>query len=171
MELQEHLMKLTDYNIGCKFAEGYFLINVVFDGNWSIIPPENPDIEYCQKENVHYYCAPLSNELIEEVFSSIYETIDYNIDLAKKVELFKERVSELQDVFSNETYDNLLNLKFVIENKDEKSKKKRGRKKKMLIEEDISDDTANKDDNRTESQLELGSENDEIIYQEEGFTE
>lgn len=46
--------------------------------------------------------AMINEVSFDEVFNSIKETIDYNIDLQKKVNLFKAKVDELQEIFAKE---------------------------------------------------------------------
>ena len=55
------------------------------------------------------------------VFDVIEETINVNKEFEKKIELYKVKVQELKDLFlSNETYERLATLQFVIPGKTKK---------------------------------------------------
>lgn len=137
MEFQERLMKLAQYNVGCRFVDGCLLINLVYRPEWVVIQPESSAIEYMQKENVHYYCAPMEERAIEELFLLIDETIEYNLELEEKVRLFNDKVVELKELFCNETLDNLKKVEFVIKKNEKKPKKKKSAKKeeKPLVQD------------------------------------
>ena len=122
MTIQETLLEFSPYNIDFKMQNGWFIIGLNYSSEWSIIEPQNKNIEHVVKDNRHYYGAKLEdNKLLDETFELIRSTIIYNKDLEKKVELFQEKVKELQDIFSVETYEDLLSLEFKL-------KKKKGKK-------------------------------------------
>jgi hypothetical protein len=141
MNLQDIMVKLAEYSVGCRIMDGYFLINITYDGNWNVIPPENDKIEFAQKNGVSYYMAMINEVSFEEVFNSIKETIDYNIDLQKKVNLFKSKVDELQEIFAKEDLETLRTITFeYCPKKKEKrkyvKKKDKEEKKQSLVEDD-----------------------------------
>lgn len=122
MNLQDMMMKLAGYSVGCRIMDGYFLINITYDETWNVIPPENDKIEFAQKNGVTYYMALINEVTFDEVFKSIKETIDYNIDLQKKVTLFKAKVDELQEIFAKEDLETLRTITFEYGKKKEKRK-------------------------------------------------
>lgn len=140
------MVKLAEYSVGCRIMDGYFLINITYNENWNVIPPENDKIEFAQKNGVTYYMAMLNDVSFDEVFNSIKETIDYNIDLQKKVTLFKAKVDELQEIFAKEDLETLRTIQFSygIEKVKAKEKRKYVRKKdkaekgKELTEDEVS---------------------------------
>lgn len=69
-------------------------------------------IECAENNNVTYYCAPANKVSFEEVFKSINDTIEYNMDLERKVQLFREKVNELQTIFAEEDIDVLKTITF-----------------------------------------------------------
>lgn len=131
MNMQDIMVKLAEYSVGCRIMDGYFLINITYNENWNVIPPENEKIEFAQKNGVTYYMAMLNEVSFDEVFNSIKETIDYNIDLQKKVTLFKAKVDELQEIFAKEDLETLRTIQFSygIEKVKVKEKRKYARKK------------------------------------------
>lgn len=140
MNLQDIMVKLAEYSVGCRIMDGYFLINITYNENWNVIPPENDKIEFAQKNGVSYYMAMINEVSFEEVFNSIKETIDYNIDLQKKVNLFKAKVDELQEIFAKEDLETLRTVTFEYNKK--KEKRRYGRKKeKKLTELDVKEES------------------------------
>lgn len=141
MNLQDIMVKLAEYSVGCRIMDGYFLINITYDCNWNVIPPENEKIEFAQKNGVSYYMAMINEVSFEEVFNSIKETIDYNIDLQKKVNLFKSKVDELQEIFAKEDLETLRTITFEYGPKKKEKrkyvkKKDKEEKKQSLVEDD-----------------------------------
>lgn len=125
LTLQENLMEFTPYNIDFKIQNGWFIIGLEFNDEWTVIEPQNQKIEHVQTNGKHYYGAKLEDNLIlDETFDLIRLTISYNKDLEKKINLFQEKVKELQDFFAEENYEDLLNLEFIIKTPPKKRKKK-----------------------------------------------
>lgn len=146
MNLQDIMVKLAEYSVGCRIMDGYFLINITYDDNWNVIPPENEKIEFAQKNGISYYMAMINDVSFEEVFNSIQETIDYNIDLQKKVNLFKAKVDELQELFAKEDLETLRTITFEY---TPKKKEKRKYVKKKEKEKEITNSDMNEGKNET----------------------
>lgn len=130
MNIQERLVSLSKFNAGLNMVNGNFIVTITFDPNWDVIEPTGDDVVFERDErnpNMYYYAAPMSMD-INVIFSSIDETIEYNRELERKVELFTKKHAELVELFKNETYDNLKKLVFTIP--EAKPVVKRGRKKK-----------------------------------------
>lgn len=172
MNLQDIMLKLSAYSVGCRIMDGNFLINITYDEGWKVIPPENEKIEFAQKGKVTYYAAAINEVSFDDVFKSIKETIDYNVDLQRKVTLFKTKVDELQELFANESLERLRTISFIFDEK-KKPKRKYVRKekkndintsKKNEITETSNDDTS-VEDKKTQS-VEETLETDSIIYNE-----
>lgn len=153
MNLQDIMVKLAEYSVGCRIMDGYFLINITYKDNWNVIPPENDKIEFAQKNGVSYYMAMINEVSFDEVFNSIKETIDYNVDLQKKVNLFKAKVDELQEIFAKEDLETLRTIRFIYGVEKSKTKEKRKYVRKKDKEEKkqslIEDATTEKETNLT----------------------
>ena len=172
------LVNLSEYSVGCRIMDGYFLINITYDSNWNVIPPENDKIEFAQKNGVSYYMALINEVPFNEVFSSIKETIDYNIDLQKKVKLFKTKVDELQEIFAKEDLETLKTITFEYSTK-KKEKRKYIKKKDIadkktknnntdesLIEQNMDTEKNNAAEKEKTTINVLDNENDDVIYEE-----
>ena len=154
--LHECLVELAPYNIDFKIKDDKILLGLEYKEGWQVIKPDSSNIECFKYGDRYYYGTVMSNEQnINEIFGLIKLTIDYNLELEKKIKLFKEKVNELQDIFAKEDYDDLLNLSFQI-NKP----KKRGRKAVCKV----------KENETTETIIEEAKE-EEIVEHQEKITE
>lgn len=133
MNLQDIMLKLSAYSVGCRIMDGNFLINITYDEGWKVIPPENEKIEFAQKGKVTYYAAAINEVSFDDVFKSIKETIDYNVDLQRKVTLFKAKVDELQELLLMKVLRNLGRLLLSLMKKRNLRGNMYVRKRKMTL--------------------------------------
>ena len=144
MTLNEHLMRLSEYKIGFNIYEGTVIISVIYPDKWTVLQSKDTSIQMTKDGDRDYYYVSLDVD-IEKVFALIDETIQYNKEVEAKALLFKEKISELKQVFLVEELETLKTLEFRI-------KKKRGPKtneKKAISEEQTKrdeDDIAIKED-------------------------
>lgn len=139
MTIQDNLKEFAPYNIDFKINNEWFVVGVEFNKSWQIIMPQNKQIEHVEKSDRHYYCAPLSDVNFDEVFNCIRDTISYNKDMEKKVELFQQKIKELQELFSILEYDELCTIEFKTK------KKKRKIKNSVIKNEEINKETTVKE--------------------------
>jgi len=166
MDLQEKLIELSEYGVSFNVASGNFVIKIKYNSNWTIIQPDGNEIAFYRDENddsVYYYVASVTTS-IDKIFFAIDETIEYNRELELKVELFKEKMSELQEIFAQEPLDVLRTLEFKLKKKKEKTKKEKVVKEKEddinNIEEVSENEPAVDKNEETEEQEETLSEID-----------
>lgn len=141
-DFQTRMIKYTAYNfsIKTKEAEGktYYLIGVTFKPSWTVIEPTKESGVFCMPSTEgngrYYYFAELQNG-VNGIFEAIDETIRYNEDIEKKVELLQKKVVELRDLFAVRSYEELTKLQFtfVTEEPQKTKAKKGGRKKKTVV--------------------------------------
>lgn len=160
MTLQDRLVELSQYGVNFSIANGTFVITIKYDKGWDIIQPDEEGVECYRDDNntdIYYYTAPISVN-IDKLFESIYTTINYNKDIEKKLELFKAKMKELQEVFAAEDLETLKGLEF-------KFKKKRGKpKKKDTKEKSVENETNNTEEtDETTEESEKTEMNDEEI--------
>lgn len=167
---ENKLKELNDYNIAFEIKQGYYHISLVFDEGWDVLIPDNENIYVEQRNGVYHYIALIGSVSIEELFKAINETIEYNMDMQRKLQLFKEKTIELQEIFANESLETLQTIKFIYgeqaETKTSTEKKKRGRKPKAKSKE-----TKKKQEvkNEQENNLDITvpeQSNDELIQSE-----
>ena len=163
MTLQDSLKEFAPYNIDIKMTQGWLIVGMTYKKSWQILKPLNELIE--QKENGDriYYCAPMNQVDADDVFVSIRDTINYNIDMEKKVELFQVKVNELQNIFSELDYEELVTIEFKYKKKKKGNTKKQNQK---VIEEEIPENIVEESDIINEDE-ELVEEHNENIPTEE----
>lgn len=128
MELEDRLKRLSGYNVSFEIKQGYYHIALVYKDGWNILDSESDDIYIQEKNGVHHYIGKTDSVRLDDIFKCIDATIDYNLDLERKLLLFKEKTAELQELFSKEDYDTLKTIEFKVSKKEEKKKTRKGKK-------------------------------------------
>lgn len=142
MTLQDSLKEFAPYNIDIKMMQGWLIVGMTYKKSWQILKPLNELIEQRENDDRIYYCAPMNQVDADDVFVSIRDTINYNIDMEKKVELFQVKVNELQNIFSELDYEELVTVEF----KYKKKKKANKKQSQKAIEEEIPENTVEESD-------------------------
>ena len=128
--LMDKIKQLEEFKPDMSFKDGMFILKLNYKTSWSIIKPNDDTIAYAADENVsglHWYVCNLDN--IDDLFLLIENTINVNREMEKKINLYKEKVKVLQELFLGDTpYEDLLQIQFVIP----EAAKKRGRPKKNV---------------------------------------
>lgn len=143
MTLQDSLKEFAPYNIDIKMMQGWLIVGMTYKKSWQILKPLNELIEQRENDDRIYYCAPMNQVDADDVFVSIRDTINYNIDMEKKVELFQIKVNELQNIFSELDYEELVTIEFKYKKKKKGNTKKQNQK---VIEEEITENTVEESD-------------------------
>ena len=163
MTLQDSLKEFAPYNIDIKMMQGWLIVGMTYKKSWQILKPLNELIEQRENDDRIYYCAPMNQVDADDVFVSIRDTINYNIDMEKKVELFQVKVNELQNIFSELDYEELVTIEFKYKKKKKGNTKKQNQK---VIEEEILENIVEESDIINEDE-ELVEEHNENIPTEE----
>lgn len=132
ISLQDMIVRLSSYGVKFSTYGDNFVIEVKFPPEWTVIKPESENIAFSGDDNnqgVYYYMCPIKNNL-SDVFEAINKTIKHNEELKMKVELFKEKVAELQELFVSEPYEKLKEVEFSF--KDNKKKTAKSVKKTQV---------------------------------------
>ena len=158
MTLQDSLNEFAPYNIDIKMTQGWLIVGMTYKKSWQILKPLNELIEQRENDDRIYYCAPMNQVDADDVFVSIRDTINYNIDMEKKVELFQAKVNELQNIFSELDYEELVTIEFKYKKKKKGNTKKQNQK---VIEEEIPENIVEESDiiNEEEELVEEHNEN------------
>lgn len=115
--LEEQLKALAEYEVDFKYQKDWFIVGITFKPQWVIVEPSNTLIEYVEKDGRYYYGAPVDSIKVDDIFCCINETIEYNKDIERKMDLFNRKVDELQELFAIENYDDLITLEFKLKRK------------------------------------------------------
>lgn len=150
MNLQKKLIQLSEYKCSFKYVESYFLVSMVYPENWSIIPCEDKSIDVAEEDGVTFYAAPIETD-INKAFELIDDTILYNLDVEKKMNLLKFNINKLQEMFATMDLEELETLEFVTtkskvsKNKEKKSTKTKKVAKKVTTKKKKVEDTVTED--------------------------
>lgn len=120
MNLQKKLIQLSEYKCSFKYVDSYFLVSVTYPESWSIIPSEDRSIEVAEENGVTFYAAPIETD-IEIAFTLIDDTISYNLDVEKKMNLLKYNINKLQELFGEKDLDELETIEFVFKTPKDKT--------------------------------------------------
>ena len=164
MTLQDSLKEFAPYNIDIKMTQGWLIVGMTYKKSWQILKPLNELIEQRENDDRIYYCAPMNQVDADDVFASIRDTINYNIDMEKKVELFQVKVNELQNIFSELDYEELVTVEF----KYKKKKKANKKQSQNVIKEEITENTIEESD-IIDDEEELVEEDNKNIPTEENL--
>ena len=120
MNLQKKLIQLSEYKCSFKYVDSYFLVSVTYPESWSIIPSEDRSIEVAEENGVTFYAAPIETD-IEVAFTLIDDTIAYNLDVEKKMNLLKYNINKLQELFGEKDLEELETIEFVFKTPKDKT--------------------------------------------------
>jgi hypothetical protein len=144
--LQERMNDMKPYFRGIEMYNEAIMVKVAYPNNWKAYPSDDDKIKVTPSDDgtLTYYYADSNESTYEEMFDLIEDTIKANQDIFLKLKLLKDKVEELKELFSNTSYDDLVNLQFVI-GKSKKEKRKYTRKKKEVVEENNEVEVAEKE--------------------------
>jgi hypothetical protein len=138
-DLQKRMLDYVKYGMTIKTSkaegEDYFVVGLQFDRGWDIITPDPETGVRCVNPDTGggvFYFTKVENG-VNPVFDCIDETIRYNEDIARKIELLKQKVEELKKLFETESYEYLSHIQFVYVNEN-KGAGKKGRPSKKKTE-------------------------------------
>lgn len=134
LQVEDYISKIGEYFEGIERYNDALIVRVKLPKRWGVYPSSDERIKVAPSEEVpnEYYYYGSSNDVnLEDIFQLILETIQMNKDVLLKIELLKEKVQELKELFDTKPLDELKTLKFVTEQpKKTKAKRKYTKKKK-----------------------------------------
>lgn len=149
--LQDEIMDIKEYFQSIEYYGNALIVKVNFPAKWSVYPSSDNMIKPAEGDNAgeYFYYGDIEKGVkLEDIFSLIKETVSMNESVALKIELLKEKINELKELFSVTSIEDLQRLKFVIE-KDNKKKKRSYKRKNNNAEEKITEE-------KSEGELENG---------------
>lgn len=140
LQVEDYISKIGEYFEGIERYNDALIVRVKLPERWGVYPSSDERIKVAPSEEVpnEYYYYGSSNDVnLEDIFQLIIETIQMNKDVLLKIELLKEKVQELKELFDTKPLEELKTLKFVTEQpKKTKAKRKYTKKKKVAETED-----------------------------------
>lgn len=115
--LQERMNDMMPYFRGIEMYNEALMVKVVFPKNWKAYPNDDGRIKVTLSDDgaMTYYYGDSKETTYDEIFDLVEQTIKANQDIILKLKLLKEKVEELKELFQSTSYDDLLNLQFVLE--------------------------------------------------------
>lgn len=120
MMIEEIFTKLADYDINCRTYEGHFLVTLKFDDNWTVFEPMDERVQCRAYHDRYIYCAPVADGGLDAIFKAIQDTVNYNEDAERKMELFQQKTEELSRIFIDNPYEKLKDITFTFQKKPKK---------------------------------------------------
>ena len=126
--MQERIKKISEYFKVFNISDNIAYISINFPSKWQIpdtkILEESFDVKVAPDEGgILYFFTDVSNG-IDNLFDSVEFTITYNKDLETKMQLLKDKVAFLKDLFAKHTLDELFTLEIKLNTKKTKRNKK-----------------------------------------------
>lgn len=122
--IQDKMVALSAYNPNFNIFGGQSIVRLSFPSNWKVLKSSNENVKVTADDNdkcTYFYYASVGVDF-NEIFDCIDETVSYNNEIAEKSKLFKEKVSELKELFLNEDLQTLSTLEFKLRKKVSRKK-------------------------------------------------
>ena len=137
MNIQDRINNISEYFIGMQMSteDNIVYVRTRFPDKWVIseLLEDNFKVRGIQdkKNNTQFFFTNIENGF-DVVFDAIDFTIQMNKSALERLDLFKEKVEELKELFDSEEIEKLRRLEFTF-----KKQEKKTRKKKVAVVEDI----------------------------------
>ena len=137
MNIQERIKNISEYFVGMQMSteDNVVYVRTRFPDKWVIseLLEDNFNVRGIQdkKNNTQFFFTNIENGF-DVVFDAIDFTIQMNKSALERLELFKEKVEELKELFDSEEIEKLRRLEFTFKKQEKKS-----RKKKVAVAEHI----------------------------------
>lgn len=138
--LQERMNALRPYFRGIEMYNEALMVKVEYPSNWKAYPSADDRIKVTPSEdpsnpNLTYYYADSNEATYDDILDLVEETVNANQEVVLKLKLLREKVEELKELFSNESYDALKTLTFSLQSPKRKRAGKRTRTKDKASQE------------------------------------
>lgn len=129
--LQDRIRNLQPYFLGFEIKETLYIMRIALPSRWSAYNSEDNLIKVTKSDtnNEWFYYADINEVDLNDIFDLVEDTILTNESVTKKIELMRQRMEELKELFQSETLERLETLQFVFDDTRKPSKRKYVRKK------------------------------------------
>lgn len=137
MILSEKINKILPYFKGIDVIEDKFVVKVQLEKGWFCYEKPNTFsvMKINDEKNTWAVMCDAKSKNSDDIFDFINEIIETNKSVKLKMDLLKIKINDLKELFAVTPFEELLNLKFVIENEDNNKKKRKYTRKVKKIEE------------------------------------
>lgn len=126
MEIEDRIKKIISYfkmfNITANSdkQEMVAFALIEFPDKWivnsSVIDDNRVGIK--KKDKGYYFIVDINAYDISVLFDAVDKVVDYNKEMAERIELYNAKVAELKSMFANESIESLRHFKFTKEEED-----------------------------------------------------
>ena len=139
--LQDRIKKNEEYFKSIEIHNGYLTMTVTFKDKWGVFPSPDEKIKVGNSpnniKNEWVYYGKYNEVTTDDIFDLVEQTIEVNLEAALKIELMKEKIEELKQLFSQTPFSRLQTLSFVLEdehkNKPKKANKRSKKEEKIIF--------------------------------------
>ena len=134
--LQERMRDMAPYFRGIDMYNEALIVRVVYPNKWKAYNSSDGLIKAAPSENnkneIWYYANSKDCDF-DTIFNLVEETIKANNEIHLKLELLKDKIEELKELFSKKSYEELTTMRFIFDlnAKQEKPKRKYTKRKKV----------------------------------------
>ena len=120
--LQDRMNSVKPYFRGIEMYNEAIMVKVVYPKSWKAYPSDDGKIKVTLSDDgtMTYYYADSNESTYDEIFDLIEQTVKTNQEVILKINLLKDKVVELKEIFQNKSYEELTTLKFVTDEGKEK---------------------------------------------------
>ena len=140
MSIQERINNLGEYFKGMQVSaeNGIIYVTVQFQKGWacSEVTEHNFNVKAVQDEmpGVFYFFTDMGVGF-DKVFDAIEYNIRFNEEAQAKVNLLREKIDELRNIFENEDIEVLKTLEFKYKKKVKKERVVKNSQKQLIVKE------------------------------------
>lgn len=136
--LQDRMNDMKPYFKGIEMYNDALIVKMLFPKNWRVYNSSDDIVKVTKSENLeneYFFYGNSNYTTYEGIFDHIDVIIKENKEISLKLQLLKEKAEELKELFSTHSYEELLSLKFSLQEKKKSTAKKRPQKGKKAEEE------------------------------------
>ncbi len=140
MTLQDRMTNMKPYFRGIEMYNDGLIVKVAFPSKWRVYGSLDERIKVAQSDNGNgefFFYANSNEATYDNIFDLIEEVIRVNQETALKLQLLKDKIEEMKNLFAENDYDRLSTLQFVMDKgtgKEKKGKKGKGKKTDKPLE-------------------------------------
>jgi hypothetical protein len=114
--IDEYFEKYPQNIIGFRVNKGTKIIDVWLNNNWEI-PKQQKDVnvkkqKLSEETNLTYYIVYSDSFDFVILYDIVSSIIEHNLDIERKQNLFKDKLTELKNLFTTLSYDELKAIQF-----------------------------------------------------------
>ena len=113
--LQDRIKDNAKYFRGMEMTNGILIVKVLYEEKWGVYPKDDESVKVAKSTelpNEWYYYGDFDVITFDDVFDLIEETVEMNINAAKKIQLLNQKFEELKQIFATENLQKLETLYF-----------------------------------------------------------